>query len=252
MSDKDLLQNHNEVQILLPNNCCFSKYKFENIKEETIEQIIYTTTTIKEVKICFSGIENNLWRYQVLCVNLDIEAKHISSTTILKKQINVFDELIFYVNQNGTIIDIFNLDQLQKRWQEAKVALHNKNQGSILDDFIADTDELLKDKKNVLKYISSKEMYGLYFNGCWGYHDITKPRFEGLMLNIEKRKIYDQHTKHLQQPYSHDVQVIYNTADEQKVQESFFEYKNHKLVEAFLEINEPDINSKYSIVCLTI
>lgn len=252
MVSKHILQSHNEVQILLPSNVCINEYQFISIITMLLNDRLYKTSTIKEVKICFSGIENNLWRYQVLCVNLDIEAKHISSTTILKKQINVFDELIFYVNQNGTIIDILNLDQLQKRWQEAKVALHNKNQGSILDDFIADTDELLKDKKNVLKYISSKEMYGLYFNSCWGYHDITKPRFEGLMLNIEKRKIYDQHTKHLQQPYSHDVQVIYNTADEQKVQESFFEYKNHKLVEAFLEINEPDINSKYSIICQTI
>jgi hypothetical protein len=251
MHSTSILQNHNEVQILLPTVACIKEYRFKEVITKTSNNRLTTKTTTKTVKICFSGMEDNLWRYQLLCVNLEIEAKHMGSTSILRKQLNVFDEVIVQVTHNGTIVALLNHKDLQKRWQEVKEELLEKHQGSALLDLLADTDELMDDKKKLLKFIASKEMYGLYFNGCWGYHDITKPRFEGLVLNIEKRIQYDQHTKHLQKPYSQDVQIVFKAVQEKKVQESEFTYKKNQLIEAFLAIEEPNINAKYSIICLT-
>ena len=148
-------------------------------------------------------------------------------------------------------MSIINLKQLQERWQNAKVELLEMNEGATLLDFLSDTDELLENHENVLKFISSKEMYGLYFNSCWGYHDINKPRFEQLEINMEKRILYDQHTQHLQKPYSQDATLILKSYNDKKQKESEFKYKNNQLQEAFLEINAPTKTSKYSIICLT-
>ena len=247
MNNKNILQNHNEVQILLPTASCEKIYRFTN--ESTKNK--HTTIVLKRVLIGFSGIVNNLWRYQLICLDYEIEAKHLASTTILRKVNNVFNELKVYVNQNGTIMSIINLKQLRERWQNAKEELLQVNEGSTLLDFLSDTDELLENETELLKFVSSKEMYGLYFNSCWGYHDVNKPRFEGLEINIEKRVLYDQHTQHLQKPYSQDATLILKSCKDKKQKESEFKYKNNQLQEAFLEINSPTKTSKYSIICLT-
>jgi hypothetical protein len=247
------LPDHNEVQIVLPSSSNVLVYKFTEVVDIIVNKKTHTQKTIKEVKLCFSGMENDVWRYQILCVNLDIEAKHIGSTTILRKQINVFDEVIVHVNQNGTIINLLNWKELKERWEEVKEHLRDNHQGSVLEEFLADGDKMINDKKNALKYISSRGMYGLYFNSLWGYHDRTKPRFEGLTLVLDQpnRVLYDRHTLHLQKPYNHDVKLFFNNENGNKTQNSNFEYKNNQLVEAFLAIDEPNINSKYSLLCLT-
>ena len=247
MNNKNILQNPNEVQISHPTESCEKIYRFKNV----ITKNKLTTTVLKRIEISLSGIENNLWRYQLICLDYEIEAKHLGSTTILRKVNNVFNEVKVYVNQNGAIMSIINLKQLQERWQNAKVELLEMNEGATLLDFLSDTDELLENHENVLKFISSKEMYGLYFNSCWGYHDINKPRFEQLEINMEKRILYDQHTQHLQKPYSQDATLILKSYNDKKQKESEFKYKNNQLQEAFLEINAPTKTSKYSIICLT-
>jgi hypothetical protein len=240
-----------EVLLLMPSNSNTLKYRFKEIVITKIGKKTNTKTTKKEVKICFSGTENNLLRYQVLCVNLDIEAKYLGSTTILRKQINVFDEVICYVNNQGTIIDVLNLKELQQRWTEVKEELLDKHQGSALLDFIEDTSELLENKEKIIKYISSKEMYGLYFNGFWGVHDIRKPRIDGITLHIEKRIVEDRFNQHLQKAFNHDAQIELEIDTDQKSLRGHFDYKNNKITEAFLLVEAANTTSKYSVVCLT-
>ena len=247
MRNINVLQNPDEVQILLPIESNVKVYLFTNVKTQNK----HITKVLKRVEIGFSGIENNLWRFQLICLEYQIDAKHLGSTNISRKVAHVFNEVKVYVNQNGTVMSIINLKQLQERWQNAKVALLDMNEGSTLLDFFQDTDELLENHENVLKFISSKEMYGLYFNSFWGYHDINKPRFEGLDINIEKRIPYDQHTQHLQKPYSQDATLSLKIQNEKKQKESEFKYKNNLLHEAYLEIKTPIKTSKYSIICLT-
>jgi hypothetical protein len=251
MLDSENIQNINEVLLLLPTNSNVLKYRFEEIVATSAGKKTNIKITQKKVKICFSGIENNLLRYQVLCVNLDIEAKHIGSTTILRKQINVFDEVICYVNNQGTIIDVLNLKALQQRWTEVKEELLDKHQGSALLDFIEDTNDLLENKEKVIKYISSKEMYGLYFNGFWGVHDIRKPRIEGITLHIEKRIVEDRFNQHLQKAFNHDAKIALKIDTDQKSLRGHFDYKNNKITEAFLLVEAVNTTSKYSVVCLT-
>jgi hypothetical protein len=86
MHSTSILQNHNEVQILLPTVACIKEYRFKEVITKTSNNRLTTKTTTKTVKICFSGMEDNLWRYQLLCVNLEIEAKHMGSTSIFRKQ----------------------------------------------------------------------------------------------------------------------------------------------------------------------
>ncbi len=248
----DFLQDINEVQLLLPSETNILDYRFEKIFNKTINKQIQTIITTKIVKICFSGMESNMWRFQILCTSLEIEAKHMGSTTIMRKQINIFDEIIVHVNKLGVIIDLLNLSDIKERWEETKIELLDKNQGSKINDFVQDTDIFLQDKEQVIKFINSKEMYGLYFNNLWGEHDIKKPRFDGLKINIEKRKKYDYHSRHLQVPYNHDATINFNTEKKQKKHEGIFIYKKHQLLEAYFEVNEPNINTKYSLVSLTL
>jgi hypothetical protein len=250
MYNKVTMQDENEVKILLPTECEERQYRFTDEIIKTKGKTQEITTIKRDVAIRFSGIENNLWRYQLICLDYKIEAKHLGSDTISRKKANVFNEIIIHVNQNGTIVSIINLKQLQDRWQIAKEELQEKHQGAVLEDFLFESDKLVENKENVLKHIRSKEMYGLYFNSCWGYHDMRKPRFEELTIHIEKRIQQDRHSQHLQKTFSHDATLKFKTATEQKKQESEFIYKNHQLQEAFLAIEEPNITSKYSVVCL--
>ncbi len=251
MYNQVVMQDENEVKILLPTESEERQYRFidEIIKTKGKTQEI--TTIKRDIAIRFSGIENNLWRYQLICLDYKIEAKHLGSTSILRKKVNVFNEVIVHVNQNGTLVSVLNLEQLQNRWLIAKEELQKKHEGAVLEDFLFDCDTLVENKENVLKYLQSKEMYGLYFNSCLGYHDMRKPRFEELTIHIEKRIQQDRHSQHLQKTFSHDAKLVFKIATEEKKQESEFTYKNHQLQEAFLDVEEPNIISKYSVVCLT-
>jgi hypothetical protein len=244
------IQNLYEVKILLPRESCVKEYLFKDTTTKIVEIKTITETIVRAVEIRFSGMENNLWRYQLVVVKYDIITTKEGSTAIIEKKASVFNEVLVHVNKYGTIVSVLNLKQLQENWQVVKEELLDKHQGNVLLDFLADTDELMANKENVLKLITSKEMYGLYFNSCWGVHDTRKPRFEGLTIHIEKRVQEDRHNQDLQKIYKHDALLKFKKVTEEKQQESEFKYINNQLQEAFLSIEAPNLTSKYSIVCL--
>jgi hypothetical protein len=248
--DPNVLQEINEVKILLPTEVGVKKYRFKEVTTIIHKKKPRTKTIIREVEIRFSGMENDLWRYQLVVVKQDVIKSNEGSTTIIEKKASIFNELKVYVNHQGTIVSLLNLKQLQDNWQVVREELLSKHEGGALLDFLADTDDWVANEQNILQYITSKEMYGLYFNSCWGYHDLTKPRFEELTITIEKRIQEDRHNQHLQKIFNHDAILKFKTATENKKQESEFKYKNHLLQEAFLEIVTPLTTSKYSVICL--
>jgi hypothetical protein len=249
MIEPNQMQKFYEVQILHPTMPCENLYRFESEIIETNEEVMSTTIT-RMVEICFSGKENNLWRYQLICSEYDIIAEHIGNKTILKKTAGIFDEIKVLVNQNGSIVSVLNLDEMQQYWETEKQEMLEKNQGGNLLDFLDRTDGLIANQESVMKFITSKDCYGLYFNSCWGVHDTRKPRFEGLTIHIEKRVQEDRHNQDLQKIYKHDALLEFKKVTEEKQQESEFTYENHHLKEAFLSIEAPNLTSKYSIVCL--
>lgn len=250
MVSSNQLENIDEVKILLPEKKCENLFFFKTTIIQTQDNKTLETTIARKVAVRFSGLEDNLWCFQIICLKQDIEAKHIGSSTIKQLRDTIFDEVQVHVNQNGTILAVLNIKEIQHNWQVIKNELIEKHKGNVLEDFFNKTDELLEKKERILKFVSSKEMYGLYFNSCWGYHDLRKPRFEELIINIEKRIQKDRHSQHLQKKYTHDAQLIIKKETEEQKQLSRFTYKNNKLEEAFLEIKAKNTNSIYSIVCL--
>ena len=240
-----------EVKILLPEQTSQKKYRFEKNFVEIINKRKQITKIIRTVTIRFSGIENDKWRFQIVCHSQEIVAEHIGSITILQLRDTIFNEIIIYVNQNGIILSVLNLKQIQELWQTVKNDLRKKHEGQVLENFFYRTNAIVASTESILKYLDSKEMYGLYFNGCWGFHNIQKPRFAELHIIIEKRIQHDMHNQHLQRAYSHDAQLIIKKETETKKQYCELMYSSNNLDEAFLETQEENKNSKYSIVCLT-
>ena len=250
-----ILPNPNEVFYSQPLERCIQEYLLNEVikKKENGYEII--TKKTRNIKICFSGIENNLRRYQVLCMELVIENNYmgLAIERIVRKHQNVFDEVIMYVNNNGSILEIINIDEIQERWEETKKELKEQNQGIDFENYLAENDDFFDDPERILKYISSKVMYGLYFNDCWGFHDLKKPRYKDLKLILdEPREMHDRHTLHLAKPYSHDSKMIWNTETDEKTQLCEMIFKNNQLEHALLEINEPNKLTNYSLLCLTL
>ncbi len=247
------MQDENEVKILLPTESEETQYRFTSIITKTNEKIQEITKIVRKVEIHFLGVENNLYKYQLLCDEFDIEADFLGTALkfIHGQHINIFKEVIVQVNQNGTIVSLGNAKDLQMRWATSRQELKAEHQGIEIKNYIEEHDDFFSDKERILKYMRTKTMFGLYFNDCWGHHDLKNPRYEGLQLKLDTpRKTYDRHTLHLAKPYSNDSKMIWKTKTEEKLQICELIFKDNQLKEAFLEINEFNKKSNYSILCL--
>ena len=247
------LPNRFEVQFDLPSTPVVIDYRFEENIETIVGRNKEHKTTTRTIQICCSGIEDNLHRFQLLCLDLDLKSNYLgtASTSILRKQLNIFDEVILYANHKGSIIKIINLEDIRDRWKEVKNELMEEHQGAAFEEFLSDTDDFLQNETDIKKFIQSKEMYGLYFNDCWGIHHLHEPRFEGLeiMLKEPNRKEYDRHSKDIIKGYNNDSSIIWNISTDNKTQECVILYKDNQLEEAYLEIKQTNSKSNYSL-CL--
>jgi hypothetical protein len=254
MLNRVTMPNENEVKILLPTESEVKKYRFTSIITKTNEKIQEITKIVRKVEIGFMGVENNLYQYQLLCDEFDIEADFLGTALELihGQHINIFKEVIVQVNQNGTIVSLVNAKDLQMRWATSRQELKAEHQGIEIKNYIEEHDDFFSDEERILKYMRTKTMFGLYFNDCWGHHDVKNPRYEGLQLQLDTpRKTYDRHTLHLAKPYSNNSKIIWKTKTEEKQQLYEFIFKDNQLKEALLEINEFNKTSNYSILCLT-
>ena len=235
------------IEVKHPNIHFVDNYRFQKKIREIRNTRIITSKITKEIQICFLERESyNRLKYQILCLDLEVEAEHIGELSIFRKRTNVFNNVIIYANLSGKLVDVLNFEQLQKRWKNVKKKLLQKYDGNVFLNYLKETDTLLEKKETILSYLSSKEMYGLYFNECWGIHYTDKPRFEGLEINVN----FDKNETNEELDYS-KVHIIYELETEQKIQNIQFHFIKSKLYEVIAEIAETEFNSKYSMVCLT-
>jgi hypothetical protein len=247
------LPNPDKVALLLTTEQGDKQYLFDEIVYKKEGYRTLKKKISRQVKIGFMGVENNLYQYQLLCDEFDIKADFLGTALkfILGQHINIFKEVIVQVNQNGTIVSLVNAKDLQMRWATSRQELKAEHQGIEIKNYIEEHDDFFSDEERILKYMRTKTMFGLYFNDCWGHHDVKNPRYEGLQLQLDTpRKTYDRHTLHLAKPYSNDSKMIWKTKTEEKEQLCEFIFKDNQLKEAFLEINEFNKKSNYSILCL--
>lgn len=201
----------------------------------------------KEIQFFFLERESyDRFKYQILCLDLEIEADHIGELSILRKQINVFNNIIVHANLNGKLVNVLNFEQLKKRWEVLKNELVLKYYGNVFLNYLKKTDILFENKETLLTHLNSKEMYGLYFNECWGIHKTDNPRFEGLEVNVN----LDNNNSSEDIEYS-NVQIITKMETELKKQSIEFHYIKNKLYEIIAEVVEETNSSKYSMICLT-
>lgn len=98
----------------------------------------------------------------------------IQNEQLLKEDLYAFDIIHVGVNDKGEIVKIFNLEDMQKRWQATKQELREDYVGFEFEDFLSDITEVLEDEEQTVYYLKTHAMFGLYFHELFGKKDTNK------------------------------------------------------------------------------
>ena len=134
---------------------------------------------IREVLIDYIGIVDSLHKYQICCDACDVVTKRNTDVTdeLFIALDFVFTLLVVSADANGNLLVLHNFPYLQQEWADLKETLADNYDETDRENWemIHAMDILMQDYNEILNYIKSPEMYGLYFNGYWKsdtYHSI--------------------------------------------------------------------------------
>ena len=176
-------------------------YVFEsNVSEEISPNYFTQKKYIRDVEIHFLKKHKELYHYHILCTKFDFSDQDTASGFLLKKISYLFDELDVYADEENNIVKLNNLLSIKLRWKELKVKLWETNKGDAVENYFRSISSVLDNEENLIAFLQSYNMFGLYFNGQLGqYPDdgkrirvITEEKMEYLHkenLSPEKTKI---------------------------------------------------------------
>lgn len=212
---------------------------------------------VRNVEITYLGKNKNLLVFDVFTSKIVFKRNEvIVKERILKEGVYAFCDIEIGVNDKGEIIEIFNLEEIETQWERTRSEQAKVNSGDELDDFFAAISELLNDKKEVITFLNSRNMFGLLFHGLFAKCENNKEpkirttaiiEFDNIIVAEEICTNNDvpQFSITLQKSDHENQNSI---PDNNKIKKYIGEWnytKNNQLQEAFFEIEKENINIKY-------
>ena len=145
-------------------------YRFETIVDDftNIKRPIQKSY-IRNVLIMPIGKQDNLQVYQIFTAKIIIKSNVAVADEYLIKQLGyAFDEIEAGVDYSGKIIRIYNLKELQFRWNLTREKLEQEYIGVAVEVYFRTIDAILNDEQKLIEFLSSYKMFGLYFHGLFG------------------------------------------------------------------------------------
>lgn len=161
-----ILQPSPKIKVYDPEVNFSALYRFHVIVKNE-EETISTNDNhyIRKVKIKCLGKIGKSFVYQLL--TLENEMIGLFDQLLMRKLCSVFDELLIRVDENGSIIEVLNIQNLKIRWETVKAELVQIFKGKVFDNYIRQLDRDLYNKELLHSFLEEKKMFGLFFNGIW-------------------------------------------------------------------------------------
>ncbi|MFH7001887.1 hypothetical protein [Flavobacterium bizetiae] len=213
---------------------------------------------VRNVEITYLGKNKDLLIFDVFTSN--IVFKH--NQTIVKEKILKEGALAFYdielgVNDKGEIVKVFNRKEIENHWKQVKFEQKKINSGDELDDFFAAISDLLNNEEQVISFLNSRNMFGLFFHGLFAKPESDKiPQkrttaiieFDNIIVNVEIWMSKDAPQFLITAQKSDDANYIPNDNEIKKYIGEWIYNKNSQLEEVFFEIENQNLNIKYNVL----
>ena len=227
-------------------------YRIETIRiDRSMPKKAYEKIWIRDVEIIYTGKEHGLYRYHLLCSNINFRADlSVPGITFLRRAAYLFDEIKISVTQNGEIIKINNLAVLQKRWACIQQELAGDNKGAAVDSFFYSISNSIADEGKLIEFLSGYKMYGLYFNGLWGNNILNKIyKRQKVDYDLLQGKFIEENCSAKLLGTETVFSVMADVEKETvKQYEGQFIYNAERLTEGIVEIEHENDQIKYSIL----
>ncbi|MCY0971103.1 hypothetical protein [Chryseobacterium wangxinyae] len=219
-------------------------YRFESIVSEEFMPNYFTEKKYTRiVEIFYLKKHKELYHYQILCTKFDFSNQDTAVGFFLKKIGYLFDELDVYADEENNIIKINNISSLRLRWQELKVKLLETNKGDEVENYFRNISSVLDNEKNLISFLQSYNMFGLYFNGQLGqYPDDGKK----IRVITEKKREY-LHKEDLSSEETKIKMKVFEDNNENYIDGASI-YEKSILKENFVLSRENKCEIKYSLV----
>ncbi|HEX7869439.1 MAG TPA: hypothetical protein VF455_04930, partial [Chryseobacterium sp.] len=143
----------------------------------------------------------------------------------------------------NNIVKINNISSLRLRWQELKVKLWETNKGDAVENYFRSISSVLDNEENLIAFLQSYNMFGLYFNGQLGEYPDEEKKIrvitEGKIEYLRKEDLSTEETKiKMKASEDQDENYIVGTSI----------YEKGILKENFVLSKENNFEIKYSLL----
>ena len=232
-------------------------YRFETIVEDFCNpKRIKKSSYIRNVEVTLYERTEIIANYQLFISKMHIESKTTEPNEFLIKQMSyAFDEIEVGVNYKGQILYVYNIKEMSDRWEKTKNELLIHNKGQEIASAFETISELLRNEEELIAYLSDYKMYGLYFTGFFGKHNLWE------MPVIRNQNLLDFNNSNVEESiYPEQKEKIYyhifgKTNTERnpikqgfEVYEGELSYVNFQLEEAYLKIEKEEKRIRYNVL----
>lgn len=146
----------------------YNYYFITQITNKTEVNMGWQKKIERRVEIIYLDKKEGLRFFQVLTPKITLTSnKAFPNKNLILKLGYLFDNLELGINNKGIIKKIFNMHDLKTRFLETKVFLEKDYVGSDFEQIIIATQQLVENQENLIGFLQSYKMFGMYFNGLY-------------------------------------------------------------------------------------
>jgi hypothetical protein len=258
---------------MVPQTYFLDEYGFEPILKKKFIYRFKTTTTdfstkrrlieklcTRDVEITYLGKIRDLFGFDVFTGKVTFKSKQsIQNERLLKEDMYAFGDIMLGVNDKGEIVKIFNLKEMQQRWDVTKTELRKDHVGYEFEDFLSDITEVLEDEEKTIYFLKTNAMFGLYFHGLFGKNDVQKMPIKrrAILLDFDDTEITEEIWTDNRKPEfvitaqkndDANKKIISNNVEIQGYHGTLTYGRDNQLIEADLKIESENLNINYNVV----
>lgn len=119
----------------------------------------------QDIKVDFYGA-NKEFEFQINVTNatFDLDPKINYQKSFIEKLSKLTQSVEALVNGNGDIVDIRNYRKVLEKWNDLKIEMSQNNKGTLIDAYLKQIDDSLKDKVFFIQNLRQYRLFGLLFN----------------------------------------------------------------------------------------
>jgi hypothetical protein len=236
-------------------------YRFETIITDfSNKRRVVERTFTRDVELIYLGKKKELFVFDVFTKKITFNSNQtIENERLLKEAAYAFDEIEMGVNDKGEILTIYNLMAMKHRWEETKFEIRKDNFGYELDDFLSTISNILNDEEQLVSFLNTNKMFGLYFHGLFGKNDMYEvpktriaiiPEFDGIEITeqIWTDNRIPRFVIEAKKNIGIEKKIVSKNDQVKKYQGELMYTKDNQLLEGIIETEDENMNIKHTVL----